>query len=141
MYLSVLPAVCHVHFCSNMLAVCIVPVCEALLGTGRGQTECNPFACRKRHAVAKRGEDDDSEFSLSDEEAASDVNGKAPSDSASFDTDSELSDDPLGEYDDADDDLYEQRRHKYIRGGLLRYSDASVLMHVLCQQSSMQHVW
>lgn len=68
--------------------------------------------------MAKPAEDDDgSEFSLSDEEAASDHSARATaSDSASFETDSELSDDPLGEYDDADDDSYEQRRHKYQRG-------------------------
>ena len=72
---------------------------------------------RKRRAVTKRsGDDSGSEFSLSDEEARSDDSTKAPSDSASFETDTELSDDPLGEYDDADDDSYEQRRHKYVRG-------------------------
>lgn len=62
-------------------------------------------------------DDSGSEFSLSDEAAADNASEQAPSDnSAEFDTDSELSDDPLGEYDDADDDMYEQRRHKYTRG-------------------------
>ncbi|KAL3138902.1 hypothetical protein ABBQ32_005724 [Trebouxia sp. C0010 RCD-2024] len=77
---------------------------------------------RKRRRITKRKSDDDSEseFSLSDEAAGegAGVGGsdQGPSDSASFETDSELSDDPLGEYDDADEDLYEQRRHKYARG-------------------------
>lgn len=54
---------------------------------------------------------------MSEEGAADDGSDAAPSDSsASFETDSELEDDPLGEYDDVDDDLYEQRRHKYMRG-------------------------
>ena len=54
---------------------------------------------------------------MSEEGAAQDASDQAPSDdTASFQTDSELSDDPLGEYDDADDDMYEQRRHKYTRG-------------------------
>ena len=77
------------------------------------------LCCRKRRAVTKHSEEDSgSEFSLSDEEARSDNSAKAPSDSASFETDSELFGDPLGEYDDADDDSYEQRRHKYVRGEL-----------------------
>ena len=84
--------------------------------------------------MAKPSEDDDgSEFSLSDEEAASDHSARATaSDSASFETDSELSDDPLGEYDDADDDSYEQRRHKYQRGegtgqsGVCLHAQASI---------------
>lgn len=58
----------------------------------------------------------DSDFSVSEEGAASDGSARAASDTASFETDSELSDDPLGEYDDADSDSYEQRRHKYTRG-------------------------
>lgn len=74
--------------------------------------------CRKRRRITKRKSDDDSEseFSLSDEAAAEGGSTQALSDSASFETDSELSDDPLGEYDDADEDMYEQRRHKYARG-------------------------
>lgn len=74
--------------------------------------------CRKRKRITKRRSNDDSEseFSLSDEAAANEHSDQAPSDSASFETDSELSDDPLGEYDDADEDMYEQRRHKYARG-------------------------
>lgn len=74
--------------------------------------------CRKRRRVTKRKSnvDSESEFSLSDEGAAEAASDQDPSDSASFETDSELSDDPLGEYDDADEDLYEQRRHKYSRG-------------------------
>lgn len=76
--------------------------------------------CRKRKRITKRkdGEDSGSDFSLSDEAAAQPASDEAASDdTGSFQTDSELSDDPLGEYDDADDDLYEQRRHKYSRGG------------------------
>ncbi len=78
-----------------------------------------PVCCRKRKRITKHkdSEDSGSEFSLSDEAAADDGSEHAPSDnSAEFETDSELSDDPLGEYDDADDDMYEQRRHKYTRG-------------------------
>ena len=74
--------------------------------------------CRKRKRITKRKSDEDSEseFSLSDEAATGMGSDQAPSDTASFETDSELSDDPLGEYDDADEDMYEQRRHKYARG-------------------------
>ena len=82
-------------------------------------TICNLHVCRKRTRITKRKDDDDngSDFSLTDEEAAQGSSDQAPSDdTGSFQTDSELSDDPLGEYDDADDDLYEQRRHKYSRG-------------------------
>ncbi len=78
-----------------------------------------PVCCRKRKRITKHkdSEDSGSEFSLSDEAAVDDGSEDAPSDnSAEFETDSELSDDPLGEYDDADDDMYEQRRHKYTRG-------------------------
>ena len=74
---------------------------------------------RKRKRITKRNNDEDSgsEFSLSDEAAPDNGSDRALSDnSAEFETDSELSDDPLGEYDDADDDMYEQRRHKYTRG-------------------------
>ena len=75
------------------------------------------LTCRKRRAVAKDTEGgSDSEFSVSEEGAASDASARAASDTASFETDSELCDDPLGEYDDADSDSYEQRRHKYSRG-------------------------
>ena len=77
------------------------------------------FVCRKRKRIIKRKNDDenDSDFSFTDEQTAQASSDQAPSDdTASFQTDSELSDDPLGEYDDADDDLYEQRRHKYSRG-------------------------
>lgn len=90
------------------------------------------FTCRKRRAVAKQDGEDDSEFSPSEEEAAaSDGSAKAPSDSATFDTDSELSDDPLGEYDDADDDLYEQRRHKYTRGQHVEPLDLTSTQHTV----------
>lgn len=81
--------------------------------------------CRKRRRITKRKSDEDSgsEFSLSDEAAGEGAglggSDQGPSDSASFETDSELSDDPLGEYDDADEDMYEQRRHKYARGACL----------------------
>ena len=80
--------------------------------------------CRKRKGITKRKSDDDSEseFSLSDEAAAEMGSDQAPSDTASFETDSELSDDPLGEYDDADEDMYEQRRHKYARGECIHQS-------------------
>ena len=92
--------------------------------------------CRKRKHITKRKSDDDSdsEFSLSDEAAATMGSDQAPSDTASFETDSELSDDPLGEYDDADEDMYEQRRHKYARGEFMLASYFSenlfVLQHV-----------
>lgn len=85
--------------------------------------------CRKRKRITKRNDDEDSgsEFSLSDEAAPDNGSDRAPSDnSAEFETDSELSDDPLGEYDDADDDLYEQRRHKYTRG---QHCHTRVIMH------------
>ena len=73
---------------------------------------------RKRKRITKRKSEEgsDSDFSLSDEAAQEVGSDQGPSDSASFKTDSELSDDPLGEYDDADEDMYDQRRHKYSRG-------------------------
>ena len=90
-----------------------------------------PIWCRKRKRITKQkdSEDSGSEFSLSDEAVANDRSEQAPSDnSAEFETDSELSDDPLGEYDDADDDMYEQRRHKYTRGQQL-------MQHLFLSQS------
>lgn len=83
------------------------------------QSDIYTSRCRKRKRITKRKDDEDSgsEFSLSEEGAADDGSDRpASDDSASFETDSELSDDPLGEYDDADDAMYEQRRHKYTRG-------------------------